>query len=129
MCYFRLWINRSPGRTCARELAEEGIRIAVINARWAKPLDEDMIVRLAKGTHRIVTMEDHMAAGGFGSAVVELLERRGLRNINVRVIGLPDKLIEHGTPTILKELYGLSSAHVKEVVRQLVEVEEGTVAQ
>jgi 1-deoxy-D-xylulose-5-phosphate synthase len=113
----------------ARELAEEGIRVAVINARWAKPLDEDMILRLARRTHRLVTIEDHMVAGGFGSAVLELLERHGLRNIDVGLIGLPDKLIEHGAPTILKELYGLSSAHVKEVVRELVGAREGTVAQ
>jgi 1-deoxy-D-xylulose-5-phosphate synthase len=113
----------------ARELAQEGIRVAVINARWAKPLDEEMILRLAKRTRRLVTIEDHMVAGGFGSAVLELLERHGLKNIDVRLIGLPDKLIEHGAPTILKELYGLSSAHVKEVVRELVGAREGTVAQ
>jgi 1-deoxy-D-xylulose-5-phosphate synthase len=113
----------------AKELAEEGIRVTVINARWAKPLDEEMILRLAKTMRRLVTIEDHMAAGGYGSAVLELLERRGLRNIDVRVIGLPDKLVEHGAPTILKELYGLSSAHVKEVVRELVGARERTVAQ
>jgi 1-deoxy-D-xylulose-5-phosphate synthase len=113
----------------AKELTEEGIRVTVVNARWAKPLDEDMIVRLAKTTGRLVTIEDHMVAGGFGSAVLELLERRGLKNVDVRLIGLPDKLVEHGAPTILKELYGLSSAHVKEVVRALVGVEERTVAQ
>jgi 1-deoxy-D-xylulose-5-phosphate synthase len=113
----------------AKELAEEGIRVAVINARWAKPLDEEMIMRLAKRTHRLVTIEDHMVAGGFGSAVLELLERHGLRNVDVRVIGLPDKLVEHGAPTILKELYGLSSAHVKEAVRELMGIREGTVAQ
>jgi 1-deoxy-D-xylulose-5-phosphate synthase len=113
----------------AKELTDEGIRVTVVNARWAKPLDEDMIVRLAKTTGRLVTIEDHMVAGGFGSAVLELLERRGLKNVDVRLIGLPDKLVEHGAPTILKELYGLSSAHVKEVVRALVGVEERTVAQ
>src|SRR5438270_3068317 len=79
----------------AKELAEEGIHVAVINARWAKPLDEEMILRLAKRTRRLVTIEDHMVAGGFGSAVLELLERHGLKNIDVRLIGLPDKLIEH----------------------------------
>jgi 1-deoxy-D-xylulose-5-phosphate synthase len=107
----------------ARELAEEGIRAAVVNARWAKPLDEELVLRLGKSTRRIVTIEDHMVAGGFGSAVLELLERRNmLREIDIRLIGLPDKLVEHGAPTILKELYGLSSAHVKEVVRDLLGV-------
>src|SRR6266568_4299330 len=107
----------------AKELADEGISIAVVNARWAKPLDEALIVRLAKGTGRIVTVEDHMVAGGFGSAVLELLESRGLRNVDVRLIGLPDKLVEHGAPAILKELYGLSSSHIKDVVREMVRSE------
>jgi 1-deoxy-D-xylulose-5-phosphate synthase len=108
----------------ARELAEEGIHAAVVNARWAKPLDEEMIWRLAKSTQRLVTIEDHMLVGGFGSAVLELLERRNmLHDVDIRLIGLPDKLVEHGAPTILKELYGLSSAHVKEVVRDLLGVQ------
>ncbi|HLI70000.1 MAG TPA: 1-deoxy-D-xylulose-5-phosphate synthase [Ktedonobacteraceae bacterium] len=104
----------------AHELAEEGIRAAVVNARWAKPLDEELILRLAQGTRRIVTVEDHMIAGGFGSAVLELLESRGLNQINVRLIGFPDRPIEHGSPSILKELYGLTSSHIKDVVRDLV---------
>ncbi len=104
----------------ALELAEEGINVAVVNARWAKPLDEEMLVRLAKGTQRLVTIEDHVLAGGFGSAVLELLAHQGLHNINVRLIGCPDKPIEHGAPSILKELHGLSSSHIKEVVHEMV---------
>src|SRR5216683_2811253 len=105
----------------AKELADEGIHAAVVNARWAKPLDEELIVRLAKGTRRIVTVEDHMVAGGFGSAVLQLLEARGLlHNVDVRLIGYPDRLIEHGAPSILKELYGLTSSHIKDVTRELI---------
>ncbi len=108
----------------AKELSEDGIHAAVVNARWAKPLDEELIVRLATGTRRVVTVEDHMIAGGFGSAVLQLLETRGLlSDIDVRLIGFPDRLIEHGAPSILKELYGLTSSHIKDVVRELVEAE------
>lgn len=113
----------------AKELMEEGIEIAVVNARWAKPLDEEMIVSLAKSTRRLVTIEDHVVAGGFGSAVLELLESKGLKDIDVRIIGLPDTFVEHGAPTILKELYGLSSSHIKDVVRAMVGKEERTLAQ
>jgi len=112
----------------AQELSEEGVRVSVVNARWAKPLDEEMILRLAKSTGHLVTIEDHLAAGGFGSAVLELLERHDLHNIDVRVIGLPDKFVEHGAATLLKELYGISSAHIKEVVHQLLGTEERTLA-
>ena len=105
----------------ALELAENGIRAAVINARWAKPLDEELIARLAQKVRRIVTVEDHMVAGGFGSAVLEFLEARSLlHEVDIRVIGYPDRLIEHGAPSILKELYGLTSSHIKDVVRDLV---------
>src|SRR6266581_3016442 len=104
----------------AKELAEEGIAVAVVNARWAKPLDAEMIIRLAQGTRRLVTIEDHVVAGGFGSAVLELLESKGIRDIDVRLIGCPDKPVEHGAPSILKELYGLSSSHLKDVVRNMV---------
>ena len=107
----------------AKELAEEGIAVAVVNARWAKPLDAEMIIRLAQGTRRLVTIEDHVVAGGFGSAVLELLESKGIHDIDVRVIGCPDKPIEHGAPSILKELYGLSSSHLKDVVRNMVRTE------
>ncbi len=110
----------------AKELAEDGIHVAVVNARWAKPLDEELIVRLVTGTRHVVTVEDHMVAGGFGSAVLELLESRGLlRNVEVRLIGYPDRLIEHGAPSILKELYGLTSSHIKDVVGELVRAEKG----
>lgn len=123
----------SQAELAAKELAAEGIHVAVVNARWAKPLDEEMITRLAKGTHRLVTIENHVVSCGFGSAVLEFLERRGLlREVDVRIIGLPDKFVEHGAPTILKELYGLSSAHIKEVVRDMFDVkhqkESGTLA-
>ncbi|GLV57056.1 1-deoxy-D-xylulose-5-phosphate synthase 1 [Dictyobacter sp. S3.2.2.5] len=112
----------------AKELADEGIHVAVVNARWAKPLDEEMILRLAKATGRLVTIEDHVASAGFGSAVLELLEREGLNEVDVRVIGLPDKFVEHGALTILKELYGLSSAHIKDVVREQLSTTNRTLA-
>jgi len=110
----------------AKELAEEGVHVAVVNARWAKPLDEELILRLAQGTRRLVTVEDHVVAGGFGSAVLELFEQHGRHDIDVRVIGLPDKFVEHGAPTILKELYGLSSSHIKEVIRERLDVKKHT---
>ncbi len=112
----------------ARELANEGIRTTVVNARWAKPLDEEMILRLAKSTGHIITIEDHLVAGGFGSAVLELLERHEVHNVDIRVIGLPDKFVEHGGVTLLKELHGISSAHIKEVAHQMLGSEAHTLA-
>jgi len=118
----------AQAKLAAAELAEEGLRVAVVNARWAKPLDEEMITSMAQGTRHIVTIEDHALMGGFGSAVLELLEREGMRDIDVRRIGLPDTFVEHGAPTILKELYGLSSAHLKEVIRDMLGSQQHTLA-
>jgi len=104
-----------------RELAtEDDIRAVAVNARWAKPLDEELILRLARATHTLVTIEDGVVAGGFGSAVAELLHAHGLDDVRLRIIGVPDRFIEHGAPAILRELIGLSSGHVKDVVRELV---------
>jgi len=110
-----------PAMQAAAELAEEGIRLAVVNARWAKPLDEALILRLARACGRVITVEDHMLAGGFGSAVLELLAQKDLlRTTPIRMIGLPDLFVEHGAVAILRELYGLSSGHIKEVAHDLI---------
>jgi 1-deoxy-D-xylulose-5-phosphate synthase len=111
----------APALQAVRELADEDdIRAVAVNARWAKPLDEVLILRLARTTRRLVTVEDHAVAGGFGSAVAELLHAHDLHDVQLKIIGLPDKFIEHGAPAILRELCGLSSGHIKDVVRELV---------
>ncbi len=111
----------APALQAVQELAsEEDIHAVAVNARWAKPLDEELILRLARATRCLVTIEDGSAMGGFGSAVSELLHAHDLHDVRLKVIGLPDIFVEHGAPAILRELYGLSSGHVKEVVRNLV---------
>jgi len=111
----------APAVQAARELAaEEGIRAVAVNARWAKPLDEELILRLARATGTIITVEDGAAAGGFGSAVGELLHAHGLHDVRLRVIALPDLFVEHGPSAVLRELYGLTAGHVKDVARALV---------
>ncbi|GHO43103.1 1-deoxy-D-xylulose-5-phosphate synthase [Ktedonospora formicarum] len=119
----------AQAEVAARELSAEGIKATVVNARWAKPLDEELFLALAQGTRRVVTIEDHVVAGGFGSAVLELFEKHNLHDVETRVIGLPnDTFVEHGAPAILKELYGLSSAHIKEVVREMLGTQQPTLA-
>jgi 1-deoxy-D-xylulose-5-phosphate synthase len=82
----------------AEELAKRGIEATVVDARFAKPLDAGLIQRVAALTGRIVTIEDHALAGGFGSAVMELLASRlsgGPSNVEVVRLGLPDRFVEH----------------------------------
>ncbi len=98
-------------------LAAEGIAASVINARFAKPLDVEMILRYAASSEVLVTMEDHALAGGFGSAVLEELNRAGLATPVVR-IGWPDNFIEHGKPEDLRRKYGLTAPEAMERLRQ-----------
>jgi 1-deoxy-D-xylulose-5-phosphate synthase len=91
----------------ARKLEGEGIGAAVINARFAKPIDVQMLEFFAGTAEVILTLEDHVLAGGFGSAVLEELNRMGL-TIPVVRIGWPDSFIEHGKVELLREKYGIT---------------------
>ncbi len=92
-------------------LAEQGIRCAHINARFIRPLDEACILHFARERKLLVTMEDHVIAGGFGSAVMELLNDHGCATPVLR-LGWPDTFIEHGKEHQLRELHGLTPAAV-----------------
>jgi 1-deoxy-D-xylulose-5-phosphate synthase len=93
----------------------------VVNARFVKPLDEDLILRLARKASRVVTVEEHALHGGFGSAVLECLERARLSGIKTLRIGLPDRFIEHGSQAILRRKYGLDADGIYASVRKFVE--------
>jgi 1-deoxy-D-xylulose-5-phosphate synthase len=93
----------------AGELEKEGIPAAVINARFAKPLDLQTLEFFARSVDVILTLEDHVLMGGFGSAVLEELSNLGI-HIPVERIGWPDQFIEHGKPDQLRAKYGLTTA-------------------
>uniref|UniRef100_UPI00404B28B1 1-deoxy-D-xylulose-5-phosphate synthase n=1 Tax=Cephaloticoccus sp. TaxID=1985742 RepID=UPI00404B28B1 len=89
--------------------AEENISVGVVNARFAKPLDRTLLLSHAACIPLIVTMEDHVVSGGFGSAVIDALQEANCTTA-VERIGWPDKFVEHGSsPEILRETYGLSA--------------------
>ena len=108
-----------PALKAAEQLAEEGISAAVINARFVKPLDEDLILSWAKRTGRVVTIEENALLGGFGSAVLELLSEKEVF-VPTKRIGLPDKFIEHGAPQLLREKYGLVPEKLAEEIKAFV---------
>ncbi len=96
-----------PALKAAHLLEKEGLSAAVVNARFVKPLDRELILNQARRIKKVVTVEENALQGGFGAAVLELLAQEGL-NIPVKMIGLPDKFIEHGAPDLLREKYGLT---------------------
>ena len=106
-----------PAMDAAVELAADGVACAVLNARFVKPLDRDRILALAERCRCLVTVEEHAAMGGFGSAILELLSREGLQT-PLHVLGAPDELIEHGeTPASL----GFSPADIQRAVVDLLD--------
>lgn len=111
-------IGLGPGVEIALEaadrLAEDGVQATVINARFCKPLDDEAILAAARRCRNIVTVEDGVIRGGFGSAVLELLAEHGVL-VPTALIGLPDQFVEHGPVPKLREVVGLSA---EEVVRR-----------
>jgi 1-deoxy-D-xylulose-5-phosphate synthase len=99
----------------ARVLGAQGIEAAVLNARFAKPLDETRLLEWAARTGFLVTLEEGQLAGGFGSAVLELAEERGI-DARIRRLGLPDGFIEHGARGELLAEVGLTPDQVAERV-------------
>ena len=101
-----------PALDAAKELDKQGFSATVVNARFVKPLDEHLILSLAAKHGRILTVEENVLAGGFGSGVLELLADRNLFGITVKRCGIPDIFVEHGTQDILRKKYGLDATGI-----------------
>ena len=98
-----------PALDAARRLRERGVRATVVNARFVKPLDKNLILEVARRTGNLVTVEENALQGGFGSAVLELLAGEGVYDIRVKRIGIPDRFIEHGSQAQLRKDLGLDA--------------------
>ena len=93
-----------PAQDLAKSLESEGLSVAVINARFVKPLDTDLICRYAQSAKCLITLEEHALQGGFGSAVLEEInEHIPEKNVLVKCIGVADKVIEHGAPALVRK--------------------------
>jgi 1-deoxy-D-xylulose-5-phosphate synthase len=100
----------------AETLARDGLQATVVNARFAKPLDADRLLALAARTPRFVTVEEHVIAGGFGSAVAELFHERGAR-LELELLGIPDEHVDHGAQKLWRRHYGLDAEGIAAAVR------------
>ncbi|HHV64146.1 MAG TPA: 1-deoxy-D-xylulose-5-phosphate synthase [Peptococcaceae bacterium] len=102
----------------AKELQHRGIKANVINLRFINPLDKTLIIKQAKKTGKIITIEDHVLSGGMGSAILELLQQEGLNNLAVERIGY-NNYIEHGPISILHQVHGITSTNIVKVAEKL----------
>jgi 1-deoxy-D-xylulose-5-phosphate synthase len=110
-----------PSLRAAESLAEVGIQAAVINSRFLKPLDGNLLCDWAKKTGKVLTVEENVLQGGFGSAVLELFQERGLFSIQVKRLGIPDIFVEHGSQALLREKYGIDENGIFKGVREMFE--------
>ena len=103
-----------PALEAAQTLAHIGISAAVVNARFVKPLDTATILSLAERIGKVITIEDGVIMGGFGSAVLEAFAAAGIANVQVTNLGIPDEFIEHGD---VQHLHALHQCDADAVVR------------
>lgn len=111
VCIIAVGTMVAEALAAAEILAAEGIELQVVDARFIKPLDEDLILSLAQQSPLLLTAEENALQGGFGSAVLELLSDRGL-GVSVDRIGLPDHFVEQGSQAQLRQRLGLDAASI-----------------
>lgn len=115
-----------PGNFAAeaiRDVRREGLAVAHYDMRFAKPLDEEMLHEVFAKFDKIITVEDGTIVGGFGSAILEFMNANGYK-ADVQILGLPDRLVEHGTPKELYNEVGIDSAAIISAIKKLVFVKE-----
>jgi 1-deoxy-D-xylulose-5-phosphate synthase len=113
-----------PGNFAAaaiRELTSDGIRPAHYDMRFVKPLDEALLHEVCQRYPKLITVEDGTVKGGFGSAILEFMATHGYKN-DLRILGIPDRLVEHGTPAELHRECGYDAAAIITAVREMAGV-------
>jgi 1-deoxy-D-xylulose-5-phosphate synthase len=111
-----------PSILAAEKLGGYGIKAGVINMRFAKPLDEELIISTAEKTRHVVTVEENAVRGGFGSSVLEVIHRNEIGNCVVQNVGLPDIFVEQGNVNVLREKLGLTSDGIVETIKKKMQV-------
>jgi 1-deoxy-D-xylulose-5-phosphate synthase len=110
-----------PALEAARDLETEGWRVGVVNARFVKPLDLELLAQTAAANALLLTAEENVLAGGFGAAVLEQFSAHGPAGVRVELAGIPDEFVEHGTQAELRAKYGLDAAGLAARARKMLE--------
>lgn len=104
----------------AAELEKECIYTEIINAKFIKPLDEELLMRLADEQYKILTIEEGTVLGGFGSSILEFYENNNIYNMKITNIGIPDEFYAQGSVKELRDFIGLSVENIVYQVKSLV---------
>ena len=109
-----------PALQAAEVLAAENINVTVINARFIKPLDDELVQKYCQPYSNVITVEEGSLAGGFGSAIMERCEQLGIRDVRFHCIGIPDEYVHHGSQDVLRAQYDLHPEGIAKRVREFV---------
>jgi 1-deoxy-D-xylulose-5-phosphate synthase len=109
-----------PSFDAAEKLAKEGVNVGVVNARFIKPLDDELIERFCKPGAKIITVEEGSLAGGFGSEDMERAQQLGLEGVKFHRIGIPDEYVHHGSQDVLRAQYDLHAEGIARRVREFL---------
>ena len=120
VCIVAIGSTVYPALQAAETLKERGISAGVVNARFVKPLDAELILSVAGKTGRIVTVEENALQGGFGSAVLELLFDNGRHDVKIKRLGIPDHYVEHGSQAQLRKDLGIDADGIAAAVEGFV---------
>ena len=104
----------------AQDLAALGIDAAVVNARFVKPLDRELLRQLLERIPNLITVEDHAIAGGFGSAILEFISEEGISHVRMKRLGVPDRFVPHGTQDELRKICGFDKDGITQATLQMV---------
>jgi 1-deoxy-D-xylulose-5-phosphate synthase len=110
----------NPALMAAKRLSAEGFNIKVINARFVKPLDEELIIKTAATIKKIITVEENVLQGGFGSAILELLAEKNITGVEVKRLGLPDEFVHHASQAEQRDKYALNEEGISRAIRDML---------
>jgi 1-deoxy-D-xylulose-5-phosphate synthase len=113
-----------PALAAAEQLRREGIHVRVVNARFVKPLDRELLAETAGRLKKIITVEENALMGGFGGAVLEALEQMGIHDVQVKRLGVGDEFVPHATQAELRSQYGIDEAGILRAARHILEKPE-----
>ena len=110
-----------PSLNAAERLKEAKIKTGIVNVRFVKPLDKELICTLARKVGRIITVEENVLSGGFGSSVLETLGESDIQGVKVKCLGINDMFVEHGSQSILRKKYGLDVEGIVRSAREILD--------
>jgi 1-deoxy-D-xylulose-5-phosphate synthase len=122
LCIIAVGSTVYPALEAAEALGRKGFSVGVVNARFVKPLDAELIMSVATATGRLVTVEENALQGGFGSAVLELLYDSGLQHVKIKRLGIPDRYIEQGSQAQLRKDVGIDAEGITSAAEEFMNV-------